>query len=222
MASVNKGFSIYTWQVEADTRPAAARSVPRRGLRRPDPSGRTWHQANTPGRGNNSALCQQPPADPSSAPTDTPAASLRAEPCLPAERTAPGQPRRPAPPAPAPRSPTREMVRGCSKSRPPTRRKPHGPGPVSTMRWVPMCTATPRGTPGSTGSARHGSSPLGTARLRPLPWLLAPRGCLRGSRRRTEPFSALEAGQHRRLGFTGGKSLGKKKKKNRKNSPATI
>lgn len=33
---------------------------------------------------------------------------------------------------------TREMARGCSKSLPPTRRKPQGPGPWSTICWVVM------------------------------------------------------------------------------------
>lgn len=46
---------------------------------------------------------------------------------------------RPLPAPPAAAHPTREMARGCSKSRPPTRRKPQGPGPESTMRCVPMC-----------------------------------------------------------------------------------
>lgn len=69
------------------------------------------------------------------------------------------------------------MVRGCSKSRPPTRRKPQGPGPDRTIRCVPMCAAAPRGSPGSpaarTGPARPAPGP--PRRRQPLPGAPGPR-----------------------------------------------
>lgn len=71
----------------------------------------------------------------------------------------------PLPSLGAPRSPrapgslTREMARGCSKSLPPTRRKPQGPGPWSIICWVVMALgrqAVARGE--RRGRTRLGSS----------------------------------------------------------------
>lgn len=49
---------------------------------------------------------------------------------------------------------TREMARGCSKSLPPTRRKPQGPGPWRTICWVVIARRNRRGTDGQ-GTEQH-------------------------------------------------------------------
>lgn len=49
---------------------------------------------------------------------------------------------------------TREMARGCSKSLPPTRRKPHGPGPWRTICWVVIARRPARTDGAGRGTAR--------------------------------------------------------------------
>lgn len=86
-------------------------------------------------------------------------------PRLPSARSAPP----PYGSAPFPRASqdtlTREMARGCSKSLPPTRRKPQGPEPWRTICWVVMARHSRRGTDGQ-GTEQHGAQSSQSSCLR--------------------------------------------------------
>lgn len=100
---------------------------------------------------------------------------------------------------------TREMARGCSKSLPPTRRKPQGPGPWRTICWVVIARhnrrgqtgkaqdSTARGAPGAAvGERARGASweILGRAGSRARAGTDPPRPCRYSPARPAPPLPA--------------------------------
>lgn len=100
---------------------------------------------------------------------------------------------------------TREMARGCSKSLPPTSRKPQGPGPWRTICWVVIArhnrreqtdkaqNTTARGAPGAAvGERARGASweILGRAGSRARAGTDPPRSCRCSPARPAPPLPA--------------------------------